>query len=65
MLLLDMRSEADWGCATADFDPENEVPDENENSDSEESADENAGTEHYLAVGYATLIPWPPKQCMY
>ena len=60
-----MQNEADWGCATADFDPENEAPDENENSDSEESTDENAGTEHYVAVGYANLSPCPPKQCMY
>lgn len=35
-----------------DFDIENEAPDEDEQSGSEESADENAGTEHYVAVGY-------------
>ncbi|KAK4217255.1 hypothetical protein QBC37DRAFT_470859 [Rhypophila decipiens] len=38
-----------------DFDPENEVPDEPENSDSEESADERAGTEHYVSVGKSKL----------
>ncbi|KAK1836657.1 apoptosis-antagonizing transcription factor [Podospora conica] len=38
-----------------DFDPENEVPDDDANSDSEESVDENAGTEHYVAVGKSKL----------
>lgn len=34
-----------------DFDPENEAPDSDEGSDSEESGDDLAGTEHYVAVG--------------
>ncbi|KAH6617022.1 apoptosis antagonizing transcription factor-domain-containing protein [Chaetomium tenue] len=38
-----------------DFDIENEAPDEDEQSGSEESADENAGTEHYVAVGKSKL----------
>ena len=37
--------------AFADYDPENEVPDNDEESGSDESADEHAGTEHYVAVG--------------
>ena len=40
----------------ADFDIENEAPDSDAESGSEESADENAGTEHYVAVGYATTL---------
>jgi protein AATF/BFR2 len=38
-----------------DFDIENEAPDSDAESGSDESADENAGTEHYVAVGYATM----------
>ncbi|KAI1373497.1 TRAUB-domain-containing protein [Hypoxylon crocopeplum] len=38
-----------------DFDPEAEVLDEDDDSDSEESAYENAGTEHYVAVGKSKL----------
>ncbi|KAK3349918.1 apoptosis-antagonizing transcription factor [Lasiosphaeria hispida] len=38
-----------------DFDIENEAPDENENSDSDDSADERAGTEHYVAVGKSKI----------
>ncbi|KAI0888300.1 TRAUB-domain-containing protein [Annulohypoxylon maeteangense] len=37
-----------------DFDPEVEVP-EDDTSNSEESADENAGTEHYVSVGKSKL----------
>lgn len=39
------------GLPDLDYDPENEVPDNDEESGSEESADEFAGTEHYVAVG--------------
>ncbi|KAI2628544.1 TRAUB-domain-containing protein [Hypoxylon sp. NC1633] len=38
-----------------DFDPEAEVPEQNSNSDSEESVDENAGTEHYVSVGRSKI----------
>ncbi|KAL2135104.1 hypothetical protein VTI74DRAFT_9814 [Chaetomium olivicolor] len=38
-----------------DFDPENEVSDSDGESGSEESADEHAGTEHYVAVGKSKL----------
>ncbi|KAK4126903.1 TRAUB-domain-containing protein [Parathielavia appendiculata] len=38
-----------------DFDIENEVPDSDGESGSEESADEHAGTEHYIAVGKSKL----------
>ncbi|KAK3292541.1 apoptosis antagonizing transcription factor-domain-containing protein [Chaetomium fimeti] len=38
-----------------DFDIENEAPDDDEQSGSEESADEHAGTEHYVAVGKSKL----------
>ncbi|OTB00912.1 hypothetical protein M426DRAFT_32172, partial [Hypoxylon sp. CI-4A] len=38
-----------------DFDPEAEVVDQSEDSDSEESVDENAGTEHYVSVGKSKL----------
>ncbi|KAM7207322.1 Apoptosis antagonizing transcription factor domain containing protein [Naviculisporaceae sp. PSN 640] len=47
---------ADWEeKPVKDFDPENEVPDQSENSGSEDSADEQAGTEHYVAVGKSKL----------
>ncbi|KAI8963212.1 TRAUB-domain-containing protein [Daldinia sp. FL1419] len=38
-----------------DFDPEAEVSEENDDSGSEESIDENAGTEHYVSVGKSKL----------
>ncbi|KAK6956797.1 hypothetical protein Daesc_002077 [Daldinia eschscholtzii] len=38
-----------------DFDPEAEVPEEDDASGSDESVDENAGTEHYVAVGKSKL----------
>ncbi|KAL2162202.1 hypothetical protein VTH06DRAFT_7115 [Thermothelomyces fergusii] len=38
-----------------DFDIENEAPDHSDESGSEESADENAGTEHYVEVGKSKL----------
>ncbi|KAI1205526.1 TRAUB-domain-containing protein [Annulohypoxylon truncatum] len=38
-----------------DFDPEAEVPQEDDASDSEESVNENAGTEHYVSVGKSKL----------
>lgn len=38
-----------------DFDPENEAPDDDGESGSEDSADELAGTEHYVAVGKSKL----------
>ncbi|KAK4044271.1 apoptosis antagonizing transcription factor-domain-containing protein [Parachaetomium inaequale] len=38
-----------------DFDIENEAPDSDAESGSDESADENAGTEHYVAVGKSKL----------
>ncbi|KAK4242797.1 hypothetical protein C8A03DRAFT_11035 [Achaetomium macrosporum] len=38
-----------------DVDPENEVPDSAEESGSEESGDDLAGTEHYVAVGKSKL----------
>ncbi|KAK4462724.1 protein bfr2 [Cladorrhinum samala] len=38
-----------------DFDPENEVPDDDDESGSDESVDERAGTEHYVAVGKSKL----------
>ncbi|KAI2468683.1 TRAUB-domain-containing protein [Annulohypoxylon bovei var. microspora] len=38
-----------------DFDPEAEVPEEDDASGSEESVDENAGTEHYVSVGKSKL----------
>jgi hypothetical protein len=44
-----------------DFDIENEAPDEDEQSGSEESADEDVGTEHYVAVGYALDISTPAQ----
>lgn len=39
--------------SSADYDPEGEISQDDGGSDSgsEESEDENAGTEHYLAVG--------------
>jgi len=40
----------------ADFDPENEEPDEDDGSGSDESGGELAGTEHYVAVGYVCLL---------
>ncbi|KAI0386317.1 TRAUB-domain-containing protein [Hypomontagnella monticulosa] len=50
------RQFAEWTELPAeDFDPEAEVPQENEASDSEESIDENAGTEHYVTVGKSKL----------
>ncbi|KAK3381609.1 apoptosis-antagonizing transcription factor [Podospora didyma] len=38
-----------------DVDPENEAPDDSDNSDSDESVDERAGTEHYVTVGKSKL----------
>ncbi|KAH6617853.1 apoptosis antagonizing transcription factor-domain-containing protein [Chaetomium sp. MPI-SDFR-AT-0129] len=38
-----------------DFDIENEIPDSDDDNGSEDSADENAGTEHYVAVGKSKL----------
>ncbi|KAL1841874.1 hypothetical protein VTJ49DRAFT_6473 [Mycothermus thermophilus] len=38
-----------------DYDIEDEVPDQEEDSGSEESTDERAGTEHYVAVGKSKL----------
>ncbi|KAJ4293931.1 rRNA-processing protein bfr2 [Collariella sp. IMI 366227] len=38
-----------------DFDPENEAPESDGESGSEESADERAGTEHYVDVGKSKL----------
>ncbi|KAI1440905.1 TRAUB-domain-containing protein [Annulohypoxylon stygium] len=38
-----------------DFDPEAEVPDEDDASGSEESVNENAGTEHYVSVSKSKL----------
>ncbi|KAL7622195.1 rRNA-processing protein bfr2 [Parahypoxylon ruwenzoriense] len=50
------RQFAEWAeRPVKDFDPEAEVPDENSASDSEESVDENAGTEHYVSVGKSKL----------
>ncbi|KAI0138896.1 TRAUB-domain-containing protein [Hypoxylon sp. NC0597] len=50
------RQFAEWTEAPVkDFDPEAEVPEEHDVSDSEESADENAGTEHYVSVGKSKL----------
>ncbi|KAI0829150.1 TRAUB-domain-containing protein [Hypoxylon sp. FL0890] len=50
------RQFAEWTDAPAkDFDPEAEVPEEDSASDSEESVDENAGTEHYVSVGKSKL----------
>lgn len=37
---------------STDFDPEAEVADARDDSSDEESVDENAGTEHYVSVGY-------------
>ena len=44
-----------------DFDPENEVPDDSENSDSDESVNERAGTEHYVSVGYVHILGQLPQ----
>ncbi|OTA91891.1 hypothetical protein M434DRAFT_12765 [Hypoxylon sp. CO27-5] len=50
------RQFAEWTDAPVkDFDPEAEVPEEHDASDSEESVDENAGTEHYVSVGKSKL----------
>ncbi|KAI1100640.1 TRAUB-domain-containing protein [Jackrogersella minutella] len=50
------RQFAEWADRPVkDFDPEAEVPLENDASDSEESVDENAGTEHYVSVGKSKL----------
>ncbi|KAK0641197.1 apoptosis-antagonizing transcription factor [Cercophora newfieldiana] len=38
-----------------EFDPENEAPDEDEESGSDESGDDLAGTEHYVSVGKSKL----------
>ncbi|KAI1078858.1 TRAUB-domain-containing protein [Whalleya microplaca] len=47
---------AEWAeRSVKDFDPEAEVPDEADASNSEESVDENAGTEHYVHVGKSNL----------
>lgn len=50
VFLSNTSNETNLSIST-DFDPEAEVP-ENDDSNSEESVDENAGTEHYVAVGY-------------
>jgi hypothetical protein len=63
LLPLEKISQADHG--QTDFDPENEAPDDDANSDSEESVDENAGTEHYVAVGYAPLLFSPRYSFLY
>ncbi|KAI1807862.1 TRAUB-domain-containing protein [Daldinia bambusicola] len=51
------RQFADWvDQPVKDFDPEAEVPVEDDNtSGSEDSVDENAGTEHYVSVGKSKL----------
>ncbi|KAI1387673.1 TRAUB-domain-containing protein [Hypoxylon trugodes] len=50
------RQFAEWAERPAkDFDPEEEVPDEEDDSGSEEGVDENAGTEHYVSVGKSKL----------
>ncbi|KAI5866300.1 TRAUB-domain-containing protein [Durotheca rogersii] len=47
---------AEWTERPAqDFDPEVEVPDEDSSGGSEASADEDAGTEHYVDVGKSKL----------
>ncbi|KAI0845825.1 TRAUB-domain-containing protein [Daldinia vernicosa] len=50
------RQFAEWAeQPVKDFDPEVEVPDEDDVSGSEDSVDENAGTEHYVAVSKSKL----------
>ncbi|KAI1641722.1 TRAUB-domain-containing protein [Daldinia loculata] len=50
------RQFAEWTeQPVKDFDPEVEVPDEDDVSGSEDSVDENAGTEHYVAVSKSKL----------
>ncbi|KAI1410519.1 TRAUB-domain-containing protein [Hypoxylon sp. FL1857] len=50
------RQFAEWADAPVkDFDPEVEIPEEDDASDSDESVDENAGTEHYVSVGKSKL----------
>ncbi|KAI1662373.1 TRAUB-domain-containing protein [Daldinia decipiens] len=50
------RQFAEWvEQPVKDFDPEVEVPDEDDTSGSEDSVDENAGTEHYVAVSKSKL----------
>ncbi|KAI0113012.1 TRAUB-domain-containing protein [Daldinia grandis] len=50
------RQFAEWAeQPVKDFDPEVEVPDEDDTSGSEDSVDENAGTEHYVAVSKSKL----------
>ncbi|KAI0133480.1 BFR2 protein [Xylariales sp. AK1849] len=47
---------ADWEEKLAqDYDPEAEAPADNDASDSGESVDEDAGTEHYVSVGKSKL----------
>jgi len=47
----------------ADFDIENEAPDQSEESGSEESGDDLAGTEHYVEVGYVDAKQYVPGLC--
>ncbi|KAI1473035.1 TRAUB-domain-containing protein [Daldinia caldariorum] len=50
------RQFAEWvDQPVKDFDPEAEILDEDDASGSEESIDENAGTEHYVSVGKSKL----------
>lgn len=52
--IISAFSSLDKSNLYADFDPEAEAP-ENEASNSEESIDENAGTEHYVNLGYGYM----------